>query len=493
MSASTLKVLELHRTSREVMRRGVEGMIRQAEKLGMFAPYLGRTLPRGHERQPWGAWTTAEGLVALLESRAFLSGPLSRPSEELIARAAQDLFAIIDLFDNKGVPPNPDIDIPDKVVTDSTARVLIALVSLRRYVISEFASEVQVVRQSLPSPQETDWRIEGLATWLKTNQNADSGWGLWRSGSVESRTDATSVVVRAVLESGEPRDSRYVQVAREWFNRTQRAGGGWGYYPSSNTSDPISTAYALMALAEIEPLSSSAIRKGVDFLRQVEDWQDVELQILVPRPGHKFATVVPQLFPAYARAICALVKCGESPCDPFVLSLVERQMERELEGGGWAHEGADTIETWYTYAVVDSLQIWNYYLQETGVLPRLVAISLTVPGLGRTIQQFQKEGLVLSDGLRDSNRELANLRKIRASLVKRNTILLVALILSGLANGLMLWHVSKLWIALLALLPNLGIALALGVAANTLYEWLKHVYNRLKRKSQAKGATKKEP
>jgi squalene-hopene/tetraprenyl-beta-curcumene cyclase len=90
-----------------------------------------------------------------------------------------------------------------------------------------------------------------------------------------------------LLHAGEDLRRKRFQRAAEWLRLNQNADGGWGELPSSydepqtkgkGPSTPSQTAWALMALFATGDRDSETVRRGVDYLLSLQEydgsWKD---------------------------------------------------------------------------------------------------------------------------------------------------------------------------------------------------------------------------
>jgi squalene-hopene/tetraprenyl-beta-curcumene cyclase len=115
--------------------------------------------------------------------------------------------------------------------------------------------------------------------WLLDAQESDGSWfGRWGANFVYG----TGAVVPALIAAGLSPDEPRIRRAVRWLESHQGADGGWGEdmrsyddpaWVGRGTSTPSQTAWALLALLAAGDHSSSATRRGVDWLvsRQRDD------------------------------------------------------------------------------------------------------------------------------------------------------------------------------------------------------------------------------
>jgi squalene-hopene/tetraprenyl-beta-curcumene cyclase len=107
--------------------------------------------------------------------------------------------------------------------------------------------------------------------WLLRAQEPDGSWfGRWGANHVYG----TGAVVPALIAAGVPAGSLAVRRATKWLTEHQNADGGWGedlrsYRDPSmrgrGESTPSQTAWALLALLEVDP-GSDAVARGIRWL-----------------------------------------------------------------------------------------------------------------------------------------------------------------------------------------------------------------------------------
>jgi squalene-hopene/tetraprenyl-beta-curcumene cyclase len=107
--------------------------------------------------------------------------------------------------------------------------------------------------------------------WLLSAQEVDGSWfGRWGANYVYG----TGAVVPALVSAGVDRHSDSIRRAVGWLERHQNDDGGWGEdlrsydddaWRGRGTSTPSQTAWALLALLEVDP-QTPAVRRGVDWL-----------------------------------------------------------------------------------------------------------------------------------------------------------------------------------------------------------------------------------
>ena len=107
--------------------------------------------------------------------------------------------------------------------------------------------------------------------WLLDAQEADGSWfGRWGANYVYG----TGAVVPALVAAGAPRDHPAIRRAVVWLEEHQNRDGGWGEdlrsyrdpaWHGHGRSTPSQTAWALLALLEVDP-SSAAVERGISWL-----------------------------------------------------------------------------------------------------------------------------------------------------------------------------------------------------------------------------------
>ena len=110
------------------------------------------------------------------------------------------------------------------------------------------------------------------AQYLIAQQRPDGSWpGFWGV----NMTYAIFHVVKALRSVGLPPSHAVLQKAVEWLISQQKTDGGWGEHHSGcltgeyvehEHSQPVMTAWALLAMTEVLPATHDAIRRGVQWL-----------------------------------------------------------------------------------------------------------------------------------------------------------------------------------------------------------------------------------
>jgi lanosterol synthase len=147
----------------------------------------------------------------------------------------------------------------ERSYVECTASALTALATLRTLAASV-------------APPGMDGAIERGATFLGTTQRTDGSvpgfWGV-------NFTYGIFHFVRGLRAVGVPREDPALVRAAEWLVARQRADGGWGeHYSSCLTgqyvahaeSQPVQTAWALLALLEVLDPGGAPIKDGIAWL-----------------------------------------------------------------------------------------------------------------------------------------------------------------------------------------------------------------------------------
>ena len=121
--------------------------------------------------------------------------------------------------------------------------------------------------------------------FLMAEQETSGAWyGRWGTNYIYGVWS----VLTGIAEAGQPLDQFAVKRAVKWLKQVQRADGGWGETNDSylnselagqnKYSTALHTALALLSLMAVGEVSSSAVRRGVEFLLQHQQqdglWQD---------------------------------------------------------------------------------------------------------------------------------------------------------------------------------------------------------------------------
>jgi iron complex transport system substrate-binding protein len=128
-----------------------------------------------------------------------------------------------------------------------------------------------------------NWAILALAaagqdtttsvTWLKSQQNADGGFG-WTPGA-ESDSDDTASAVMALIAAGEPASSPTVRNAISFFRSVQMDDGGFNYGGSSG-SNSASSAWVIQALVAAGEDPTAWQKNGIDLISHLISYQQPE-------------------------------------------------------------------------------------------------------------------------------------------------------------------------------------------------------------------------
>lgn len=137
-----------------------------------------------------------------------------------------------------------------------------AIGSLQRFLRAGLARNDEPVRQAI---------VGGLA-YILARQHDDGAWpGFWGINFIYG----TKFAVAGLRSAGLGREHRALRAAHVWLCSVQHPDGGWGEhfsgclsgrYVDNPTSLVISTAWAALALMEIEAEPSDVTRRGIDWL-----------------------------------------------------------------------------------------------------------------------------------------------------------------------------------------------------------------------------------
>jgi hypothetical protein len=375
MEASISDVEILQRNLRECMGRGVRALIDSAKAKGLFPAYIDELrqneIPHQNEvLQGYAAWTTAEGILALIITHPWIH-EFDTPTDyddiqlDFLVNATQNLLKIERNFEQQGIPAFPDLYIDDlqlkyRGVVDSTVKVIMALNAVRRYMIFKRWPIIHTHNGEIEIPIETiNDAIDSLIKWLENEQDERGGWGIWKGA--ESRIYPTHFAITALLDCGKSKNDPHIKKAVKWLREWEL---------SHKQTDIANTSFFVLGLSQAENLWSESVKRKVNDINyklKNNCPTDVYTHINVPNYGN-----VPVTYPAKPRAICALLQSGESPLSPTILTLLDEIWTRELPKNGWAEEKKEKDaepQTWYTYVVIDTIATWFTYIEELGLLP----------------------------------------------------------------------------------------------------------------------------
>ena len=169
------------------------------------------------------------------------------------------------------------------------------------------------------------WSRRGL-TWLFGELNNDGGVPITSKGET-SVTDASAQAVLAVVQQRDAEDELVGRAAPvlDWLLSVREAGGGWAWKPGAGPCTPISTAYAIFALADVDSVLPSAdyrlaLDEASDWLVEVRN-DDLGWGPLDGEPSHPAAT---------ALAAAALSRTDRSLSGDSLAFVAE-----QLEADGW--------------------------------------------------------------------------------------------------------------------------------------------------------------
>jgi len=127
--------------------------------------------------------------------------------------------------------------------------------------------------------------IARAVQYLLVHQQADGSWdGRWGV----NYTYGTFLAVRGLRASGSPTTNSAIQRAATWMRSVQNHDGGWGESCASYekqkfiaaSSTPSQTAWALLALEAADDRASTSVQRGIDWLlthQNQQGWWDEEL------------------------------------------------------------------------------------------------------------------------------------------------------------------------------------------------------------------------
>jgi len=339
----------------------------------------------------FNAWTTAEGLLALLYTDdSMISSATDRIDQSILARISRKLVHIDEFINGGGIPAVPDLGIAHRGVVDSTSIVLRALCSLRLYMYQHRLSSLNL-DYPFVSLAELDNCIDRLCKWLLQNQNEDGGWGLWRG--TESRVTATAYAILAFTEAGVDREEQFLQNAQNWLMEMQKDDGWWALTKNTEKPDVTSTSFALVALSILcNSIMHENIRRAVYALETNTDWEDAEHKIEIPTEG-KENTFVPMLYASEPRAVYALLIAGLSPANSLLLHMLGEIEEAELSTGGWTSKQTKSrkLNVWYTYVVTECIYTWFTHSNKISYLTQLSKVDHALAGVIKMYKEKEKE------------------------------------------------------------------------------------------------------
>ena len=144
---------------------------------------------------------------------------------------------------------------------------------------------------SLTDPEKYEKPIERAIAYIKSDQEEDGSWyGRWGTNYVYG----TWSVLTALEEAGVEPDQDYIQNAVSWLKDMQNDDGGWGesndsYYPPRHPrphpSTAFQTAWALLALMAAGEVNDNCVKRGIDFLLQRQNQEDLWYDADYTAPG----------------------------------------------------------------------------------------------------------------------------------------------------------------------------------------------------------------
>ena len=118
--------------------------------------------------------------------------------------------------------------------------------------------------------------INNAIHYLKDDQEDDGSWfGRWGTNYIYG---TWSVLTALELAEEDPQQS-YIRRAVSWLEEIQNEDGGWGesnesYYPPRHRrpypSTSFQTAWALLALLAVDEVNSEAVKRGIDYLLEIQ-------------------------------------------------------------------------------------------------------------------------------------------------------------------------------------------------------------------------------
>lgn len=467
MTQNLQEIIQLKEDISECMRRGVSALVADASKSGGFKAYGDNRPDELAVLQGYGAWTTAEGILAVLHSEPFLHDFKNGPDIDFLAMVTNNLVCIQRNFKEDGVPADPDFGISHRGVIDSTVKVLLALLAVRHFVISKGWDRLTNWKKDIVIPLiKIDSIISDLSQWVMSNQNEDGSWGLWKG--TEGRTYPTFYAIKVLLDCGEKPKSEQINKAIRWINSHQLEDGGWGFSTSENTSDLASTSFAILALTQVGPLWGKEIWKGEKLLQEIikqNNYDDTPKKMKIPIGGMSKNVEIPVIHPTKPRLLCALLQAGMSPFSAMVQHLLKQICCEELDAGGWASVGEKELQTWYTYVVIDSFTIWFSYAEELGKLPYYIFEGKLSNYLYKQLKAVSVENQYLHNQIELLTQKNISTHKLNIGLIVETIVLIIFL-------TIILFSKFDILKAVLVL-GGFLLTIVLGVIANYFYELLK--------------------
>lgn len=370
--------------------------------IGQLADQIVRSLRHADagataDAQAYNAWTSAEGLLALLytESSPLADHAASRLDEVVIARLARMLTHADEGIAGGGIPASPEFPVANRGVVDSTAKVISALCYLRLHMYHHGYDR-------LPEPgavtlDEVSACIDRLMCWLLEQQNTEStggGWGLWKGA--RSRVTATAFAAIACLDAGMDPEEPPLQDALKWLESIQRDDGWWSYIPNLPQGDVTSTAFAIATLSMLgKSINNESIQNGVAALEANVNWDDAVH--VVEFDSGEGITTVSMMHASEPRAVYALLFSGASPMSPSILRALDSLIKAELHTGGWTGKNAGKnassrrMDVSYTYVVVESIYAWFTHSSHISHLVRLSRLDRALIGLASSYSAKQAQ------------------------------------------------------------------------------------------------------
>jgi lanosterol synthase len=158
--------------------------------------------------------------------------------------------------------------------------------------------------------QEETRAISRAEGWLRRVQEHDGSWrGVWGVQFIYG----TFFGIRGLLAAGAGPDDAALRSACRWLLDRQREDGGWGehyrgcysgQYVQHHRSQVIQTAWAMIALLEAGDMDSTAIRRGAQFLIDMQradgTWPKQDMAGIFFRTALLDYTLYRQYFPLHA-------------------------------------------------------------------------------------------------------------------------------------------------------------------------------------------------
>ncbi len=332
------------------------------------------------------AWTTAEGLIAILSRYDKIAFPATEYNPSLLAEIAYKLINIDEHIKGGGIPAYPDLEISHRGVVDSTAIVLNALCTLRLFMYEMKLAQLSVGSSIHVSIEDISKCIDRLEHWLIANQNEDKGWGIWK-GEV-SRVTATAYAIRALVGAGVERGAHSLRSSYFWLEQARKKDGMWAVDWHTDESDLTSTAFAVTALAILsDSVIEETIQSAVDKLLNTTDWKDAVHNIEIEDDQGK-RRIIKLPYASKPRVIQTLIIAGVPLKDVRIIKALQGFIDSQLRRGGWApsqDQSSRDMNIWYTYVVVECIYTWLVYANK---IPTTMYLSQVERALLGYLQLF---------------------------------------------------------------------------------------------------------